>query len=127
MVINFYFYLLRYDISCVSLYISECLLSIICFIHGKITVFRAEYFNNMKKCWESLLERVNLSGLYEYGPYRGHGVTLKSLSSIHLNISSALIKTISDLLTMILSTMTTIISINNMRGNLDMIYCNDSD
>lgn len=67
-------------------------------------VLWADYFNNMKKCWEPLLERLNVSVLYEYGPVRGFGITVRTSSSIHLNVSGALIRAVGDAVKMVQST-----------------------
>eukprot|EP01035_Chromulina_nebulosa_P017521 gene17521-23082_t len=71
--------------------------------YSTVTVW-ADYFNNFKKCWESFLERFECIAMYEKGPTRGLGVTIRSRSAIHLNISSALVRAVGDTINMIKST-----------------------
>lgn len=74
--------------------------------HGLITVW-ADYFNNIKKCWEPLLERLDASCTYEQNSLRavgGVGFTLRTSSAVHVNISGALYRAIGDTLNMIHST-----------------------
>jgi hypothetical protein len=65
------------------------------------TVIRANYFNNLKKCYEPLLEPLSLSLLLEKSPVRGSGAALKTGSRLHLNVSGALIIVLEDVLRMV--------------------------
>lgn len=66
-------------------------------------VIWADYFNNMKKCWEPLLEKLNASILYEESVVRGTGLTIRLHSAAHCNVSGALIRTLDDTINMIQS------------------------
>ena len=70
--------------------------------YGKFHVW-AEYFNNLKKCWEPLLERLIATGLYEISPIRAMGITIRTESAIHINISGAFFRTLNDCIRMMQS------------------------
>jgi hypothetical protein len=73
------------------------------FAYSVVTIW-ADYFNNMKKCWEPLMEKLDMSVLYERGPWRGQGLTIRTYSAIHFNLSGSLIRAIGDTVKMIHST-----------------------
>eukprot|EP01038_Epipyxis_sp_PR26KG_P006870 gene6870-9407_t len=57
-----------------------------------------DYFNNMKKCWEPLLEKLVATVLLEESEHHGKGITIRTSSAIHMNISGAFFRTLNDLL-----------------------------
>jgi hypothetical protein len=65
------------------------------------TVIWADYFNNIKKCWEPLLEKFEGTVLYENSNLRGEGCVIRILSSVHINISGPLLRTLDDTINMI--------------------------
>ena len=67
--------------------------------YGKISVW-SDYFNNLKKCWEPLLEKVIASLMYEKSALYGQGITFRTESAIHVNISGAFFRTLNDLVRM---------------------------
>ncbi len=60
-----------------------------------------EYFSNVLKCWECLIEPVCPVILYENHPQRGEGYTLRFISSVHINLTGALLRATNDILRMI--------------------------
>lgn len=70
---------------------------------GKCTLW-AEYFNNMRKCWEPLLEKTVATVLYEKSVLRGTGLTFRTASAVHANISGAFFRTLNDILTTLRTT-----------------------
>ena len=55
-----------------------------------------EYFNNTIRCWEILLEPIEAELLYEVCEARGTGIILRMPSVLHLNATTALLKTLDD-------------------------------
>ena len=64
----------------------------------------ANYFNNIKKCWEPLLERLSFTVLSEESPLRGYGLAARANSPIHLNLSADFLVAVQDTVKMILDT-----------------------
>ena len=64
----------------------------------------ANYFNNIKKCWEPLLERLSFSVLSEESPLRGYGLAIRAHTPIHLNLSADFLVAIQDTVTMVWDT-----------------------
>ena len=64
----------------------------------------ANYFNNIKKCWEPLLERLSFSVLSEESPLRGYGLAIRANTPIHLNLSADFLVAIQDTVTMVWDT-----------------------
>lgn len=67
--------------------------------YGKIHVW-SDYFNNLKKCWEPLLEKLIANVLFENSSLYGQGITVRSETALHLNISGAFFRTLNDLIRM---------------------------
>jgi len=66
----------------------------------------ADYFNNLKKCWEPLLEQVKASVIFDRGSNRGDGYIVRMESPIQVNISGAFFRTLNDLIRMFQSVAT---------------------
>lgn len=66
-------------------------------VFGK-TILWGEYFNNMKKCWEPMLEKLVANVLFEKSPTRGTGLTVRFASAVHLNVSGAFFRMLNDAL-----------------------------
>ena len=64
-------------------------------------VLWGNYFNSVKKCWEPLFEHLESYCLYEKSCTRGTGFILSFNSSIHINITSSLIKCMEDFISML--------------------------
>jgi hypothetical protein len=56
----------------------------------------AEYFNNVLKCWEGLLDPWHAWVLLETGTARGSGASVKAVAPLHLNVTGALLDTLAD-------------------------------
>ena len=54
----------------------------------------SDYFNIALKCWEPLLEPFACRALYEDGPIRGRGLTVRSHCPLLVNVSSAFLQTL---------------------------------
>jgi hypothetical protein len=56
----------------------------------------AEYFNNVLKCWEGLLDPWHAWVLLETGTARGSGASVRAVAPLHLNVTGALLDTLAD-------------------------------
>lgn len=63
----------------------------------------AEYFNNVLKCWECLVEPLYPVILIEDSPERGAGYILRLISNVHVNLTGALLRSVNDILRMVKS------------------------
>lgn len=66
-----------------------------CYGHSS---FGGDYFNNIKKCWEPLVAPFSAVCLYEKSANRGLGITLRFTSTLRVNVSVALVRTLHDAL-----------------------------
>ncbi len=57
---------------------------------------RVEYFNNLLKCWETMVEQFTGWVISDACSYRGSGIMFHASCPLRVNISSALLNTLSD-------------------------------
>ncbi|CAM9539528.1 unnamed protein product, partial [Phaeothamnion confervicola] len=56
----------------------------------------ADYFNNRLRCWEPLAEPFQGWLFIEQGRHCGSGISVRALSPLHINVTGALLDTLSD-------------------------------
>ncbi|CAN0004278.1 unnamed protein product, partial [Discosporangium mesarthrocarpum] len=58
--------------------------------------FWSDYFNSTLRCWETLLDPFQCLVLAENCTRRGSGLTVRARSPLHINVTAALLDTLSD-------------------------------